>query len=174
MHGVFLDVFNFGVLLTGVSGIGKSEVALSLIDRGHKIIADDCVQLTRLDNQTIVGNCPQLLQDFLEVRGLGVLNIRKMYGDDAILPSKTLNLLINLFSIGKDDLRNIDRLYGMYREKNILDITYTEVSMPVAPGRNLSILIEAAVANLQLRGTGYDSSSDFNDRQQKQIDEGVT
>lgn len=165
-HGVFIDVDNVGVLLNGQSGIGKSELALGLINRGHRLIADDSVLLS-LDNDSIIGSCPELLQDFLEVRGLGILNIRSMFGEQAINLSKQLQLIINIIQLPQEELYLIDRLYGMHDDRNILGILIPEVSIPVAPGRNLAILVEAAVKNHLLKLQGYNASNDFTQRHHK-------
>ena len=165
LHGVFLDVMGVGVLLTGTSGIGKSEIALSLINRGHRLVADDAVLFNLVNNETIVGHCPPLLQDFLEVRGLGILNIRVMFGDTAIKENKRLQLVVRLVPMEHDELKKIDRLYGMYRDQAILDIPISEVTIPVAPGRNLSVLVEGAVRNQVLKHTGYHASEEFVARQ---------
>lgn len=167
MHGVFLDVLGVGVLLVGSSGIGKSEIALSLINRGHRLIADDAVLFNLMNNDTLTGNCPELLQDFLEVRGLGILNIRVMFGDTAIKESKRLQLVVRLVAMEDDTLQKIDRLHGVYRKRTILKVDVPEVTIPVAPGRNLSILVEGAVRNQVLKNTGYDASQDFINRQSK-------
>ena len=165
MHGVFLDVLGVGVLLVGASGIGKSEIALALINRGHRLVADDAVIFSLVGNDTLTGNCPELLQDFLEARGLGILNIRVMFGDTAIRESKRLQLVVRLVAMDDKELQQIDRLYGMYRKRIILNAEVPEVTIPVAPGRNLSILVEGAVRNQVLKNTGYDASQEFINRQ---------
>ena len=162
-HGVFMDVNNVGVLLSGKSGIGKSELALGLISRGHRLIADDSVILKK-EGARIIGYCPPLLQDFLEVRGLGILNIRAMFNDSAIQKKKQLKLIINIIQVDQEALYLIDRLYGMHSHTNILTIQIPQVSIPVAPGRNLAILVEAAVKNHLLKINGYNSSEDFTQR----------
>jgi len=170
MHGVFLDVLGVGVLLVGASGIGKSEIALGLINRGHRLVADDAVVFSLANNETLIGNCPELLQDFLEVRGLGILNIRVMFGDTAIKESKRLQLVVKLVTLGDRELQQIDRLYGMYRTRTILDLEVPEVTLPVAPGRNLSVLVEGAVRNQVLKNTGYNASQEFINRQNKMME----
>ena len=165
MHGVFVDVLGTGVLLSGRSGIGKSELALGLINRGHRLIADDSVLFHReAGKDRIIGHCPPVLQDFLEVRGLGILNIRVMFGDTAIKENKLLQLIVNIIQVNQDSLYRIDRLHGMHGERELLGLEIPEVSIPVAPGRNLSILVEGAVRNHVLKQTGYQASQDFTER----------
>lgn len=166
-HGVFLDVLGLGVLLTGESGIGKSELALGLINRGHRLIADDAVQFKKTTEDTLMGSCPELLQDFLEVRGLGILNIRVMFGDTAIKENKRLQLIINVVEFNSQELQNIDRLHGLYRTIQLIDVPVPEVTIPVAPGRNLAVLVESAVRNQVLRHTGYEASLEFSSRQKQ-------
>ena len=170
LHGVFIDVLGIGVLLSGHSGIGKSELALGLINCGHHLIADDSVIFTRQTQaEKIIGSCPKLLQDFLEVRGLGVLNIRAMFGDTAIKEQKQLQLIINIMKFAQEELHNIDRLHGMHAQRIILDKIIPTVSIPVAPGRNLDILVEAAVRNQVLKSSGYEASEEFIKRQQAEL-----
>jgi len=154
-----------GVLLTGDSGIGKSELALDLINRGHTLIADDAPAFHRTSNDAIVGTCPDVLKDFLEVRGIGILNLRAMFGDTAIRENKRLRLIIRLVALSDAQLLNMDRLHGMHRSRDVLGIEIPEVTVPVAPGRNLDILVEAAVRNEILKRTGYSASEEFLKRQ---------
>ena len=161
LHGVFMDVFGVGVLITGKSGIGKSELALGLINRHHRLVADDSVFCTKQANDQIIGKCSPVLQDFLEVRGLGILNIRALFGDTAIKHNKRLQLIVDISQMSASDLSEIDRLHGMHRACTILGIDIPEVTIPVAPGRSLSILLEVAVRNQILKQTGYDASKDF-------------
>jgi HPr kinase/phosphorylase len=164
-HGVFIDVSGVGVLLSGRSGIGKSELALGLINLGHRLIADDSVVFS-LCGDKVIGSCPEVLQDFLEVRGLGILNIRAMFGDTAIKDKKTLQLVINIIQVNQEELYLIDRLQGMHDTCQVLNVVIPEVSIPVAPGRNLAILVEGAVRNHLLKSTGYHSSEEFAKRHQ--------
>ena len=165
LHGVYLDIFDLGVLLSGPSGIGKSELGLNLINRGHKLIADDAVEFVRRNDQQIIGYCHPILQDFLEVRGLGPLNIRAMFGDSSITGSQKIGLIICLKIFSDNELFSIDRLYGMYTTRNLLGCDIPEVTIPVAPGRNLATLVEAAVRNQLLKVNGYVASEDLIKRQ---------
>ncbi len=165
LHGVFMEVRGLGVLLTGESGVGKSELALELVTRGHRLIADDAPEFSRVAPDVIRGACPELLQGFLEVRGLGVLNVRAMYGDSAIKKDKNLRLIVHLKPSDDDDVRNIDRLVGSQLNEMVLDVAIPQVILPVAPGRDLALLIEAAVRNHILRLSGYDAAQDFIERQ---------
>ena len=165
LHGVFMEVRGLGVLLRGESGVGKSELALELLTRGHRLIADDAPEFSRIAPDVIRGACPELLQGFLEVRGLGVLNVRAMYGDSAIKKDKNLRLIIHLKPIDDEDVRNIDRLVGSQQDEMVLEVAIPCVTLPVAPGRDLALLIEAAVRNHILRLGGYDAAQDFIERQ---------
>ena len=175
MHGVFMEVMGIGVLLTGPSGIGKSELALELISRGHRLIADDAPEFRRSAPKTIRGRSPALLKDFLEVRGLGVLNIRAMFGDNAIVETKRLQLIVHIDTLldnanSDSSLWEVDRISGSKRKKSILEVEIPEVQIPVAPGRNVAVIIEAAVRNHVLYLNGYNAAGDFIKRQQKLID----
>jgi HPr kinase/phosphorylase len=163
-HGVFVDVFNQGILLSGASGIGKSEIALGLIDRGHRLVADDSVMFEQVGNE-LIGRSPEVLKNFLEVRGLGILNIEKLIGNHAITDSIALTLIINIIFVKPSELYKIDRLHGLNDQKIILEHTIPSVSIPVAPGRNLAILVEAAVKNHMLKQDGYSASDVFEQQQ---------
>ena len=171
VHGVLLEVFSMGVLLTGEASIGKSELALDLICRGHRLIADDVPEFARIAPDTLHGSCPPLLADFLEVRGLGVLNIRAMFGDSAVRRKKELNLVVDLQRLNDAELAALDRLSGSLSTRNILGVPVPQVTVPVAPGRNMAILVEAAVRHQILRLNGYDASVDFTERQARLLTE---
>ena len=165
LHGVFMEVLGIGVLLEGLSGIGKSELALELITRGHRLIADDAPSFISDRPGIITGACPLLLTDFLEVRGLGVLNVRAMFGDGSVLDSRRLDLIIRLEPGEQSQLSEFDRLDGGKRMAKVLEIEIPQLVLPVAPGRNLAVIVEAAVRNHLLNLNGYDASRDFVNRQ---------
>ncbi|MFV1981909.1 MAG: HPr(Ser) kinase/phosphatase [Thiohalomonadales bacterium] len=169
MHGVFMEVMGIGVLLTGESNIGKSELALALISRGHRLIADDSPEFLRDAPDVITGTCPAVLKDFLEVRGLGILNIRAMYGDNSIVAYKRLRLIIHLAELTISESQEIDRLGSKPHSITILNVEIPKTVIPVAPGRHLAVIVEAAVRNQVLIMNGYDASSDFIQRQQNII-----
>jgi HPr kinase/phosphorylase len=169
IHGVFMDVMGIGVLLTGSSGIGKSELALELLSRGHRLIADDSPEFFLAEPEIISGGCPPALQDFLEVRGLGVLNIRTMFGDSAMRETKYLRLIIYLQYFSDDELQNIDRLRGSHQTKTILDVQIPQITIPVAPGRNMAVIVEVAIRNHILAMKGYNAAEDFILKQQQFI-----
>lgn len=166
-HGVFLDVFEIGVLLTGASGLGKSELALELISRGHSLVADDAVELLRTAPEVLEGRCPPMLRDFLEVRGVGVLNIRHIFGETSIRPKKQLKLIIHLVPADDEYMKQLDRLSIRTETETILNVKIRAVMLPVAAGRNLAVLVEAAVRNYILQLRGKDSTREFLDRHQE-------
>ena len=170
IHGVFMEVMGAGVLIIGESSIGKSELALELITRGHRLIADDAPTFTRVGPNLLDGTCPDLLKDFMEVRGLGVLNIRAMYGENAIKPKKHLRLVIHLERMTLENQQQLDRLYGSRSLKSILGVAITEIKIPVASGRNLAVMVEAAVRNHILMENGHNASDDFIQRQRSHME----
>ncbi len=167
LHGVFMEVMGLGVLLTGASNIGKSELALELISRGHALVADDAPEFVRLAPDIVQGRCPPVLRDFLEVRGLGILNIRAMFGDSAVKPSKRLRLIVDLKPMAESEIEALDRLHGSRQSCQVLDVPVPQLTLPVAPGRNLAVLVESAARNHSLRLKGYDGATDFVARQQR-------
>ncbi|HUQ27484.1 MAG TPA: HPr(Ser) kinase/phosphatase [Usitatibacter sp.] len=165
LHGVMLDVLEIGVLITGDSSIGKSELALELISRGHGLVADDVVELQQIGPETIQGRCPPMLRDFLEVRGLGVLNIRSIFGETAVRPRKALRLIVQL-DPPEAGLEPKDRLATRAGTQDILGVEIPTVTLAVAPGRNLAVLVEAAVRNHILITRGINSTAEFIARQE--------
>ena len=168
VHGVFLDVLGVGVLITGASGVGKSELALELVSRGSGLVADDVVEFYRIGPETLEGRCPPLLRDFLEVRGLGVLNIRTIFGEAALRPRKNLKLIVHLERPGRD-LVPLERLPLRPGTEEMMGVNVVKVTVPVAAGRNLAVLTEAAVRNHVLQLRGIDSTSEFISRQSRQM-----
>lgn len=168
-HGVFLDVLGTGVLLTGKPGIGKSELALELISRGHALVADDAPLFTRRTGSQVYGSCPRVLTNFLEVRGLGILDVQNMYGDAATRAEMPLNLIVDLNELSSEDLQDIDRLEGKRRVCDFLGVDITEITLPVAPGRNLAVLVEAAVRNYRLMAQGVYAAEDLQERQRQMM-----
>ena len=170
-HGVFLDVLGVGVLVTGDSGIGKSELGLELITRGNGLVADDITELYRISPETLEGRCPELLRDFLEVRGLGVLNIRTMFGETAVRRKKSLKLIVHLHRPVRGDLSHLERLPLAASHQEILGVKISAVSIPVMAGRNLAVLVEAAARNFVLQQRGIDSMQEFISRHEQQMQE---
>jgi HPr kinase/phosphorylase len=167
VHGVLMDVFGMGVLITGDSGVGKSELALELISRGHGLVADDVVELACIAPTTIEGQCPSMLRDYLEVRGLGLLNIRTIFGETASRRKMKLKLIVHL----QRPMRGADgpRLPLDAQAQEILGVAVRKVVIPVAAGRNIAVLLEAAVRNSILQLRGIDSMGDFINRQQQAL-----
>lgn len=168
-HGVFLDVLGVGVLITGDSGVGKSELGLELITRGNGLVADDITELYRISPETLEGRCPELLRDFLEVRGLGVLNIRTMFGETAVRRKKSLKLVVHLHRPLRGDLSHLERLPLTAGHQEILGVKISTVSIPVMAGRNLAVLVEAAARNFVLQQRGIDSMQEFISRHELQM-----
>lgn len=168
LHGVFMEVQGFGVLIKGNAAIGKSELALELISRGHRLVADDIVDFYRISPERVEGRCPELLQDFLEVRGLGVLNIRALFGDNAVKPTKPLDLMIQLELADTLNPMALDRLNAKTQSERVLEVDISKVVIPIAAGRNIAVLVEVAVRNHMLLLRGINATQQFTKRQ-KQI-----
>ena len=166
LHGVFMEVMGLGVFLMGESGIGKSELALELLSRGHRLIADDACEFFRIGPDALQGRCPDMLCDFLEVRGLGILNVRAMFGETAVRHEKTLHLIVRLKDLALNSQASIDRLQAEQKTRSILGIEVAEVVLFVAPGRNLAVLVEVATRGHILRRRGINALEDFMRRQQ--------
>ena len=162
LHGVFMEIYSMGVLVTGESGSGKSELALELVTRGHRLVADDAPEFTQIAPDVLDGTCPELLQDMLELRGLGVLNIREMFGDTAVKRNKYLRLIVHL---SKPSLEpsptGLERLTGDIGTRRVLDLDVPMITLPVMAGRNLAVLTEAATRMHILRSKGVDPAAAF-------------
>ena len=174
VHGVYMEVMGMGVLITGESGIGKSELALELLSRNHRLIADDAVEFVRVGPDVIVGQCPTLLSDYLEVRGLGILDVRLMFGETAVRHKKKLHLIVRLETIQRQKMSKINRLESKQMTRAILDVEIPEVALFVGPGRNLAVLVETAIRAYILRMWGFDPLDDFMKRHQEHMKNGGT
>ncbi|HTH45492.1 MAG TPA: HPr(Ser) kinase/phosphatase [Oxalicibacterium sp.] len=169
MHGVFMDVLGVGVLITGESGLGKSELGLELISRTHGLVADDAVEFARIAPNMIEGRCPALLRNLLEVRGLGLLDIKTIFGETAVRRKMRLNLIVHL--VRRNTLEeHYERLPMSSQTEEILGLPIRKVVIPVEAGRNLAVLLEAAVRNTILQMRGIDTLKDFIVRQQKAME----
>lgn len=158
VHGVLMDVFGAGILLTGNSGVGKSETAMELIKRGHRLVADDSVLIKRIENE-LVGTAPERIRYFMELRGIGIINVKNMYGSGAVMTEKAIELVMELEPWRKD--KEYDRIGGEDSKETILGLEIPKLTVPVSAGRNLAILIEVAARDQRLKGMGYDAASEL-------------
>ena len=172
VHGVFMDVLGLGVLITGESGLGKSELALELISRGHGLVADDAVELSRTAPHVVEGHCPELLRNMLEVRGLGLLNIRTIFGETSVRRKMKLKLIVHLIRASAQD--KFERLPMQDLTQDMLGCPIRKVMLQVAAGRNLAVLVEAAVRNTILKLRGIDTLTEFMERQAHAISQDVS
>lgn len=161
-HGVLVDVYGVGIFLMGESGIGKSETALELIKRGHRLVADDAVEIKKVAEQRLVGEAPELIRHFMEIRGIGIIDIKAMYGVGAIINNKPLDLAIYLEFW--DDNKEYDRLGLVEEYTEILGVELPKIVIPVRPGRNLAIIVEVAARNWRLKKLGYHSARELDNR----------
>ncbi|MCC3355999.1 HPr(Ser) kinase/phosphatase [Bacillus sp. REN16] len=170
VHGVLVDIYGVGVLIIGKSGVGKSETALELVKRGHRLVADDCVEIRQEDDDTLIGSAPELIEHLLEIRGLGIINVMTLFGAGAIRNFKRITLVINLELW--DQTKQYDRL-GLDEEKmKIIDTDLTKYTIPVRPGRNLAVIIEVAAMNYRLKRMGLNAAQDFTNRLSSAIEYG--
>ena len=172
LHGVLMDILGLGVLIVGDSGIGKSECALDLIVRGHRLVADDTVEMRRRGETTLIGTCPELTRHHMEVRGLGVINIRDLFGVAATRTAKRVELVVRLERW--DHEREYERLGLDENTFDLFGIKVPLICMPVAPGRNLAILVEVAARNQLLRSRGLNAARDLAERLEGRLRERVT
>ena len=161
-HGVLVDVHGIGILITGESGVGKSEVALELVRRGHQLCADDVVDICRVSENRLVGECPEMVRHFMEIRGIGLIDIRAMYGIGAVIRSKSIDMVIHMEHW--DSKKEYDRLGLKEETTTILDVKVPYQVMPVRPGRNLAIIVEVAARNLSLKRMGYSAAREMDRR----------
>lgn len=166
-HGVLVDLNGVGVLIFGKSGIGKSETALELIKRGHRFVADDAIEISRIDDDTLVGTAPTLIKNFIEIRGIGILDVAKVYGIGSVRDTKVINMVVQFdeWKAGSQyDRLGIDEEYV-----EILDVKIIKLSIPVKPGRNLAVILEAAARNYRTREMGYNAAEELDRRLQEGI-----
>jgi HPr kinase/phosphorylase len=169
MHGVFMDILGLGVLITGESGLGKSELGLELISRGNGLVADDAVDLSRINQDTIEGRCPELLMNLLEVRGIGLLDIRAIFGETAVRRRMRLKLIVHL--VRRETMeREYERIPYEPLTQDVLGVPVRKVVIQVVAGRNIAVLVEAAVRNTILQLRGIDTYQEFVERHRKAMD----
>lgn len=169
VHAVLLDIYGLGVLLTGDSGIGKSEAALELVKRGHRLVADDAVIIKKISDSRLIGEAPENIRHMMEIRGVGIINVERMYGISAIIDSKSIDLVVHLEFWDKN--KDYDRL-GMDEDRQeILGVSVPLLTIPVHPGRNLAIIMESAARNTRLKQSGYDALEEITQRQLKMMEE---
>ena len=169
MHGVLVDIYGEGVLIIGESGVGKSETALELIKRGHRLVADDAVEIKKVSHNTLVGSCPKVIRYFIELRGIGIINVKQMFGVQSVKDTQAIDLIIKLEAWEKGKV--YDRL-GLNEE--YMDILGNEVvcqTLPVRPGRNLAMICESAAVNRRQKKMGYNAAQALNDRIMKNMEE---
>lgn len=159
-HGVLVEVYGKGVLILGDSGIGKSETAIELIKRGHRLVADDAVEISRVSEKTLVGRAPKIIRYYMELRGIGIIDVRRIFGMGAVKETEKIELVINLerWIEGK----NYDRMGLDTETHDILGIQVPALTIPVHPGRNLAVILEIAAMNFRLKGMGYNTAEEFN------------
>jgi len=170
MHGVFMDILGLGVMITGESGLGKSELGLELISRGHGLVADDAVDLYRINQTTIEGRCPELLQNLLEVRGIGLLDIKAIFGETAVRRRMRMKLIVHL--VRKETMeRDYERMPHEPLRQDVLGIPLRKTVIQVVAGRNIAVLVEAAVRNTILQLRGVDTYQEFVQRQRRAMED---
>ena len=170
VHGVLVDVYGIGVLITGKSGVGKSETALELVKRGHRLVADDCVEIRQEDQDTLVGTSPDLIEHLLEIRGLGIINVMTLFGAGAVRSNKRITLVMNLEIW--DSKKQYDRLGLDEETMKIIDTEVPKLTIPVRPGRNLAVIIEVAAMNFRLKRMGVNAAQQFTERLSDVIEDG--
>ena len=166
-HGVLIEVYGEGILILGESGVGKSETAIELVKRGHRLIADDAVELKRVSAKTIVGSAPEIIRHFVELRGIGIVDIRRIFGMGAVKMSEKVDMIIKLEPWDKNKI--YDRIGLEMETTNILGNEIVTTTIPVRPGRNLAIILEIAAMNNRQRRMGYNTAEEFNKRIMEQM-----
>ena len=161
-HGVFVEVYGEGILILGESGVGKSETALELVKRGHRLVADDLVEIRKVSDKTLVGTAPDIIRHFIEIRGIGILDVKNLYGVGSVKMTENINLVLNLEFW--DNKKNYDRLGLVDEFTEVLGIMIPSLNIPVRPGRNLAIIAEVAAMNNRQKKMGYNAAKFFNER----------
>ncbi|MBR2466892.1 MAG: HPr(Ser) kinase/phosphatase [Clostridia bacterium] len=161
-HGVLIEVYGEGILLLGDSGVGKSETAIELIKRGHRLIADDAVEIKRVSATTLVGRAPEIIRHYVELRGIGIVDVRRLFGMGSVKETEKIDLVINLETWQNGKM--YDRLGLDEETTDILGIKVPSIVLPVCPGRNLSVVIEVAAMNNRQKRMGYNTAEEFNKR----------
>ncbi|MBO4983263.1 MAG: HPr(Ser) kinase/phosphatase [Clostridia bacterium] len=159
-HGVLVEVYGEGILITGDSGIGKSETAIELIKRGHRLIADDAVEISKVSDKTLVGKAPEIIRHYMELRGIGIIDIRQIFGAGAVKETEKIELVINFEPWIEGKV--YDRLGLETEYSDILGIKVPYINVPVRPGRNLAVILEIAAMNQRLKKMGYNTAEEFN------------
>ncbi len=167
-HGVLLDVYGVGVMLIGESGMGKSETALEMVKRGHRLVADDVVEIRRVADNRLSGTAPSLTRYLLEIRGIGIIDVRYMYGVGAVIQEKSIDIVMEMEMW--EDGKAYDRLGIDDQNITILDVELPHILMPVRPGRNLAIIVEVAARNYRLKKLGYDAAKEFDKRWMEELE----
>ena len=161
-HGVLIEVYGEGILILGESGVGKSETALELVKRGHRLVADDVVEIRKVSDKSLVGTAPDIIRHFIEIRGIGILDVKNLYGVGSVKVTENINLVINLEVW--DEKKSYDRLGLVEEYTEILDLSIPSLKIPVRPGRNLAIIVEVAAMNNRQKKMGYNAAKVLNDR----------
>jgi len=169
-HGVLVEVYGEGILILGESGVGKSETALELVKRGHRLIADDVVEVRKVSDKTLLGNAPDIIRHFIEIRGIGILDVKNLYGMGSVKVQENINLVIMLELW--DEKKNYDRLGLVDEFTDILGIRVPSLNIPVRPGRNLAIIVEVAAMNNRQKKMGYNAAKVLNERVMNEINKG--
>mgnify|MGYP000930992330 CR=1 FL=1 len=167
-HGVLVEVYGEGILILGESGVGKSETAIELVKRGHRLVADDAVEIKKVSQRTLVGSAPEIIRHFIEIRGIGIIDVKKIFGMGAVKDTEKIDLVINLEAW--NDNKHYDRLGLVDEYTDILDLKIPSLTIPVRPGRNLAIIVEIAAMNHRQKKMGYNAAEELNQRLMNEIE----
>jgi len=168
MHGVLVEVYGEGILLLGESGVGKSETAIELVKRGHRLVADDAVEIRRVSNKALVGSAPEIIRHFIELRGIGIVDVKRLFGMGAVKDTENIDLVISLENWQQGKV--YDRLGIDSQTMSILGIEVPALTIPIKPGRNLAMIVEVAAMNARQRKMGYNAAEELNERIMNQTD----